>query len=63
MSDRLARAWRAGLSEMETDHITPWIEGGHTTAENYQMLYQEDNQKKGKVDFSLKLHISTSKVF
>jgi hypothetical protein len=36
------------LSEMEADHITPWVEGGHTTAENCQMLCREDNRRKGR---------------
>ncbi len=36
------------LREMEADHITPWVEGGHTTAENCQMLCREDNRRKGK---------------
>lgn len=34
------------ISEMEADHITPWTEGGHTTAENCQMLCKEDNRRK-----------------
>ncbi|MDP2585766.1 MAG: DUF262 domain-containing protein [Candidatus Levybacteria bacterium] len=37
------------ISEMEADHITPWVEGGKTTAENCQMLCKEDNRRKGKV--------------
>ncbi|MGB4759072.1 MAG: DUF262 domain-containing protein [Candidatus Saccharimonadales bacterium] len=37
------------LSDMEADHITPWVEGGRTTAENCQMLCREDNRRKGKV--------------
>lgn len=36
------------ISEMEADHITPWVEGGPTTAENCQMLCKEDNRRKGK---------------
>lgn len=36
------------LSEMEADHITPWVEGGHTSANNCQMLCREDNRRKGK---------------
>lgn len=32
---------------MEGDHITPWIEGGKTTALNCQMLCREDNRRKG----------------
>ncbi|MEX0672585.1 MAG: DUF262 domain-containing protein [Candidatus Paceibacterota bacterium] len=34
------------LSEMEADHITPWHEGGRTTAENCQMLCKQDNRTK-----------------
>ncbi len=37
---------RYNLEEMEADHITPWIEGGKTTAENCQMLCKEHNRKK-----------------
>lgn len=37
------------ISEMEADHITPWIEGGKTTAENCQMLCRDDNRRKGKI--------------
>lgn len=37
------------IDEMEADHITPWVEGGRTTAENCQMLCKEDNRRKGKV--------------
>jgi hypothetical protein len=37
------------LNEMEADHITPWHEGGKTTAENCQMLCKHDNRiKSGK---------------
>ena len=35
------------LEEMEGDHITPWAEGGVTTAENCQMLCKECNRRKG----------------
>lgn len=35
------------LEEMEGDHITPWAEGGITTAENCQMLCRECNRRKG----------------
>ena len=35
------------LEEMEADHITPWAEGGVTTAENCQMLCRECNRRKG----------------
>ena len=34
------------LEEMEADHITPWVEGGKTTAESCQMLCKEDNRRK-----------------
>lgn len=34
------------ISEMEADHITPWHEGGKTTAENCQLLCKEDNRRK-----------------
>lgn len=36
------------IEGMEGDHITPWIEGGKTTAMNCQMLCREDNRRKGK---------------
>ena len=32
---------------MEGDHITPWRDGGRTTAENCQMLCRECNRRKG----------------
>jgi len=35
-----------GIEEMEADHITPWHEGGKTTAENCQMLCKQDNRTK-----------------
>ena len=35
------------LEEMEGDHITPWTEGGVTTADNCQMLCKNCNRKKG----------------
>ena len=35
------------LEEMEGDHITPWKDGGITTAENCQMLCRECNRRKG----------------
>ena len=35
------------LEDMEGDHITPWAEGGVTTAENCQMLCKECNRRKG----------------
>jgi hypothetical protein len=34
------------IEAMEADHITPWHEGGKTTAENCQMLCKEDNRRK-----------------
>ena len=34
------------LAEMEADHITPWHEGGKTSAENCQMLCKLDNRMK-----------------
>ncbi|MCC6146772.1 MAG: DUF262 domain-containing protein [Anaerolineaceae bacterium] len=34
------------FDEMEADHITPWHEGGKTTAENCQMLCKECNRRK-----------------
>jgi hypothetical protein len=34
------------ISEMQADHITPWHEGGKTTAENCQMLCKDDNRRK-----------------
>jgi len=34
------------IGEMEADHITPWHEGGKTTAENCQMLCKECNRRK-----------------
>jgi len=37
------------LEEMEADHITPWHEGGKTSAENCQMLCRDDNRRKGGV--------------
>ena len=34
---------------MEGDHITPWHEGGKTTADNCQMLCKEDNRRKSGI--------------
>ena len=34
------------IEQMEGDHITPWHEGGKTSAENCQMLCKEDNRRK-----------------
>ncbi|MBC8181172.1 DUF262 domain-containing protein [candidate division KSB1 bacterium] len=37
------------IEGMEGDHITPWHEGGKTTAENCQMLCKEDNRRKSGI--------------
>ncbi|OGC68611.1 HNH endonuclease [candidate division WWE3 bacterium RIFOXYC1_FULL_39_7] len=37
------------ISEMEADHITPWVEGGKTNAGNCQMLCREDNRRKSDI--------------
>ncbi len=34
------------ISDMEGDHITPWVEGGKTIAENCQMLCKDCNRTK-----------------
>ena len=34
------------IDEMEADHITPWVEGGKTVAENCQLLCVEHNRRK-----------------
>ena len=34
------------IDEMEGDHITPWVEGGKTVAENCQLLCVEHNRRK-----------------
>ena len=34
------------IEQMEADHITPWCEGGKTSAENCQMLCKECNRRK-----------------
>lgn len=34
------------IEQMEGDHITPWHEGGKTSAENCQMLCKDDNRRK-----------------
>lgn len=34
------------LSQMEADHITPWIEDGKTNEDNCQMLCKNDNRRK-----------------
>ena len=35
-----------GISEMEADHITPWVAGGKTKDENCQMLCRKCNREK-----------------
>jgi hypothetical protein len=37
---------RYELGEMDADHITPWHEGGKTSAENCQMLCIRHNREK-----------------
>jgi hypothetical protein len=37
------------ISEMEADHITPWIKGGQTITLNCQMLCKEDNRRKSSI--------------
>ena len=37
------------LEKMEADHITPWVEGGKTIADNCQMLCKEDNRRKSNI--------------
>ena len=34
------------IEEMEADHITPWHEGGKTSAENCNVLCKHDNRRK-----------------
>ena len=34
------------IEQMEADHITPWSQGGHTVAENCQMLCRDCNRRK-----------------
>ena len=34
------------IEQMEADHITPWSQGGKTSAENCQMLCRECNRRK-----------------
>jgi hypothetical protein len=36
------------IEKMEGDHITPWSDGGKTSAENLQMLCMECNRRKGR---------------
>jgi hypothetical protein len=37
------------IEEMEADHVTPWVEGGPTTADNCQMLCKDDNRRKSDI--------------
>jgi len=37
------------IEGMEADHITPWHEGGKTSADNCQMLCKEDNRRKSGI--------------
>jgi hypothetical protein len=37
------------IEKMEADHITPWHEGGKTSAANCQMLCKEDNRRKSGI--------------
>ena len=37
------------LDEMEADHITPWRQGGKSTAANCQMLCMDDNRRKSGI--------------
>ena len=37
------------LEQMEADHITPWSQGGKTSAENCQMLCRDCNRKKSDI--------------
>lgn len=34
------------MEQMETDHITPWSQGGKTNAKNCQMLCRKCNREK-----------------
>jgi len=34
------------IEDMEADHITPWHEGGKTSAENCQLLCKNCNRRK-----------------
>jgi len=38
------KKWK--IEEMESDHITPWHDGGKTIEENCQMLCKDDNRRK-----------------
>jgi magnesium chelatase family protein len=37
------------FDQMEADHITPWRDGGKTSADNCQMLCRDDNRRKGGI--------------
>lgn len=37
------------IGGMEADHVTPWSQGGKTSAANCQMLCREDNRRKGAI--------------
>lgn len=37
------------IEEMQADHIKPWSKGGHTTAENCQMLCADCNRRKSNI--------------
>ena len=37
------------IADMHADHITPWHQGGKTSAENCQMLCAEDNRRKSGI--------------
>jgi len=37
------------IEEMEADHITPWHDGGKTSALNCKMLCKEDNRRKSGI--------------
>ncbi len=37
------------IGDMHADHITPWHQGGKTSADNCQMLCAEDNRRKSGI--------------
>jgi HNH endonuclease len=37
------------IGGIEADHITPWSQGGKTSATNCQMLCREDNRRKDAI--------------
>lgn len=37
------------IEQMQADHITPWSKGGHTTADNCQMLCADCNRRKSDI--------------